>query len=292
MYELEIITRLSSAIADTVGLVGDRDTSCDTPINIHIDIPDLQYYWTACELLQRNLVTISYAQSWIAAIDERRNQLQFVMTSMIRTLLRDRPLCGVKVNITSGTEAAGSLVKEKISGTVPSLQEVISALRSQGRDAAQWGELFDHLDPRDQPLNVGALGPLMYVFKTVKPALLYQPLQSANQNSHETPGRRLIIQVDNVNERRILNRAKTSLKKYARQRYGNAEEPIIVGLFPMQRIFVAGPGRSDLYYRDPGSRLCLDPDKTIISPLDIIGATYGLRIKEQLRLSCLRAGFK
>ena len=295
LYEMEIITRLSSAIADTVGLVGNVHLDSENPININIniDIPDFQYYWTACDLLQRKLVTISYAQSWIATIDERRNQLEAVMTSVIRAMLRDRLLCGVKVNITSGTESAGALVKEKIAlGAVPSLEEIVSALRSRGKDAAQWRELFDHLDPRHQPLNVGDLSRLMYVFKTLKPALCQKSPSTACGSIQDTPGRRLVIQVDDVNEWRIFDRAKTFLKKYSKQRYNSLEEPILVGLFVMQRIFVAGPGRSDLYLKDPGSRLCLEPEGRVVSPLDVIGATYGLHVKEQLRLSCLRAGFR
>ncbi|KAF7588299.1 hypothetical protein BBP40_005924 [Aspergillus hancockii] len=62
LSELEIITRLSSAIAGTVTLIlstQQRDDN-DPRININIDVPDFQYHWTACKLLSRNLVDGSY----------------------------------------------------------------------------------------------------------------------------------------------------------------------------------------------------------------------------------------
>lgn len=292
LYELETITRLSSAIADTVGLIGRACIHSSTPICVHVDIPDFQYYWTACELLERKLVTVDYAQSWINAIDDRKHQLGSIMNSVISTMLTDRQLSGVSIKITSGTEVAGSLFKKKItSGTTPTMEEVISALRANGKDAAQWREFFDHLDSKSQPLNVGGLGRLGYVFNAVKPALL-QRLPTAHGNIRDVHGRRLIIHVDDITEWRILDQAKAYLKKYSKQVYDSAQEPMVVGLFPLQRVFAAGPGRSDLYHQDPGSRLCMDHDRTIVSPLDIIGATYGVHVKERLRLSCLQAGFE
>lgn len=56
MYELEIVTRLSSAVADTVSLIGDCHRGRDTGLSINIDIPNFQYYWLACELFKLNLV--------------------------------------------------------------------------------------------------------------------------------------------------------------------------------------------------------------------------------------------
>lgn len=281
IYELEIITRLSSAISDTASLIGNAHRSHNTRISINIDIPDFQYYWTACELFEWKLVSLHYVKNWIAVIDERRRQLKTIMTSILGWMLTDRHLSAIDINITSGTEPAVALIKEKVDmGTTPSFDEIKGTLSSQGEDAGQWKEFLDNLDSRYQPATVGDLGRLTYVFKAVKPALEHQ----------RGPGRRLILQVDDVNEWRVLDRAKTFLKKYSSNLSSRTEEPIIVGLFPMQRIFAAGPGRSDLYLKDPGGSLLLEPESRMVCPLDIITATYGLRVGKQLQLLCRQEG--
>ncbi|KAK2882748.1 hypothetical protein FQN49_000060 [Arthroderma sp. PD_2] len=277
MYELDIIVRLSSAISDVAALAKNKDTSCDSSISINIDIPGFEYYWAACELLERGLVSSSYVQSWIVVIDKRRRQLGNVITSVILSMLEDNGVHSISINITSGTEPAAELVKAKVAiGIVPSLAEIMSALGSHGDDARVWREFLAHLDERQHPSTMGDLSRLLYLFKSVKPALLYQTTATANGNIQDAVGQRLIIQIDDINEWRIFDRARTFLKGYSKKLPANAEKSIIVGLFPAQRVFAAGSGRSDLYLKDPGSKLCLDSEKEVISPLDIIGVTYGL----------------
>ncbi|CAI7657871.1 unnamed protein product [Penicillium pancosmium] len=271
VYELEIIVRLSSAIADTVALIGSPHCK-ETPISINIDIPDFQYYWTACELLQHNLVSVEFAQKWIR-----------------RSLLRARQLPAVAITITPGTEAAVALVEESVAlGIVPSLENILTALQTQGDDAARWKEFLYHLDQKSRPSTVGDLSRLIYVFKAVRPILKTH----SNRYSDNINGRNLLIQVDDVNEWRILDNAKKFLKRYSKQVFDNSNEPISVGLFPIQKIFASGSGRSDLYLDDPTFNLCLDPEKTIIDPFDVIGTTYGLLMGGYMRRLCLQEGFR
>ncbi|KAM4057163.1 hypothetical protein HRG_004006 [Hirsutella rhossiliensis] len=294
LYELETIARLSSAIADTACVVKNTSRGRDTPLSIDIDIPDFQYYWTACGLFERNLVTIGYVQSWIAAIDERRRKLKAIMTALLRTILTDRQLSDIEINIAPGTEPAVNLIKEKIvSGTIPSLEEIMSAMRSQGGEARQWRDFLDHLGSGHQPSTVGDLGRLVYVFKAVKPALEHEHTVAApNGNIRDAPGRTLIIQVDDIIEWRIFDRAKSFLEHYATQKPNYAEKALIVGLFPIHKIFVAGSSRSDLYHKDPGPQLCLNSEGAMIGPLDVIGMTYGIHMKEVLQRLRRREGFQ
>jgi hypothetical protein len=74
--------------------------------------------------------------------------------------------------------------------------------------------------------------------------------------------------------------------------YGCPSEPIAVGLFPIQKIFASGSGRSDLYIDDPTFHLSLDPKKTMIDPFDFIGTTYGLSMGKYMRHLCRREGFR
>lgn len=70
------------------------------------------------------------------------------------------------------------------------------------------------------------------------------------------------------------------------------EEDILIGLFPMERIFLAGPNRSDLYSNDTGGRLLFEEKRIDISPMDIIGATYGANIGKGLQLLCQEHGLE
>jgi hypothetical protein len=288
VYELEIIVRLSSAIADIVALIGIPHCR-ETPVNVNIDIPDFQYYWTACELLQHNLVSVKFVQTWIRRVSERRKRLQNIITSAIQSQLRERQLPALTITITPGTEAAVTLVEANVSlGIVPTLEQILTVLQTQGDDAARWMVFLNHLDQKSHPSTVGDLSRLIYVFKAVRPILKPQP----NNHFDKVGARNLLIQVDDVNEWRILDNAKKFLKRYSKQVLDSSSEPIAVGLFPIQKIFASGSGRSDLYIDDPTFHLCLDPEKTMIDPFDVIGTTYGLSMGKYMRRLCRREGFR
>lgn len=138
LYELEIITRLSLTIADTIALIqSNKENSCK--VNINIDIPDFQYYWTACDLLAQGTVSISYVQRWIYLIDRRKVQLARLMTSLIQSSLQERQLASININIASGASAACSLVKKTIqSGGIPTLDEMVGVLQSEACSAPLW----------------------------------------------------------------------------------------------------------------------------------------------------------
>jgi len=276
IYELETIFRVSSAIADVVGLI--KQSHPADRVTIHVDIPDFQYHWTACELLKRHLVDVDYVRGWIGAIDGRKRLLGAIMTSTIHKMLRDRCLPIVQVIITSGTESAVRLVNEKLgnSGTVPTLEEIIDVLRTEGEDSGQWREFFHHLEMRRQPSTVEDLGRLMYVFKMVKPALY------PDGKIIDRPGQRLLINVDDIAEWRILDGAKAFLKRYYKQHYHVDQEPVPVGLFPVQRVFTTAPGRLRLYHNDPGQHMYHEEDRAVVGPLDIIAMTYGQQMRDWL----------
>ena len=287
LYELESIMRLSSAMADTVALVRQSNHSSESVISVNIDIPDFQYYWTACELFENGLVDLEYTRAWIAAIDKRRSQLGNIMTTMIRSMIGERQVDDIAINITPGTEPVVELIKSKLdSGETPSMEEIVSALKSQGPDAARWRGMFDNMDPRDHPTNMIDLGRIAYVFKVVRAAL-----ERENDKS-DCNRKNLVIQVDNIAEWRILMRSKDFLKRYFKSLPKGVEEDILIGLFPMERIFLAGSNRSELYSNDTNTGLCLDEQKVTISPLDIVSATYGLHMGKLLQLLCRREGFK
>ncbi|KAL4931751.1 uncharacterized protein BDV17DRAFT_288337 [Aspergillus undulatus] len=295
LYELEAITRLSSAIADIVGLVGAAYSRRAVPIRVDIDIPEFQYYWTACDLLGKGLVTVQYVWGWIAAVDRRREQLGLAMKSVLQKMLVDRNLLvGVEIGLSSETEAVVALVKEKLScEDVPSLEEVLQALRSRGEDPGLCTVFLNRLDSQEQPSTMDTLSWLIYVFKSVKPALAQQQRPGPQcADGDDAPDRRLIFQVDNVNEWKIFDRARSYLKHYARNCPGNTPKSTLLGLFPVQKVFVAGTDRSDLYIDNPGCHFLLDAKNTTIGPLDVISRVYGRRVKQQVQDSCAEVGFQ
>lgn len=206
----------------------------------------------------------------------------------------DRHRCDVGIGISSGTEAAILLIKEKLElGYVPSLEETLHALVSRGKDSEAWRLFLDSLDPRQQPTDMEDLGQLTYVFAAVKPALSLKEALTHHDIRWNVPNRKLIIQVDDIRERKILDRAKAFIKEYAKKKVsGSAAELVILGLFPNQKVFAAGPGRSDLDFEDSGLQLCLGSTKEMVGPLDIMSRTYGMHIGNQVRHSCLRQGFQ
>ncbi|KAJ5656613.1 hypothetical protein N7507_008563 [Penicillium longicatenatum] len=282
LYELETIARLATGIADAAALFG----GCSDPhtaISVSLDVPDFQYYWTVWELFEKKLVTMRYVQDWMSAIKRRRSQLQNIMVSTIYKLLLDRGIGDIKVNLASSTGAAVELLQERsLSGVVPSLEELLSAIQTQGTHSAQWGEFLTHLEAGEQPSTGTDLGKLMYVFEAVKYALAQSP---TNGNPQEAHGERLIIFLDDTAECRIFNRATKFIKRYS-------EETTMIGLFPLQQILAAGHGRSDLYMNCPGTDLRLERGETRINLFDVIRMTYGRQTATLLQRSCQKQGFR
>ncbi|OAQ59057.1 hypothetical protein VFPPC_14988 [Pochonia chlamydosporia 170] len=297
MYELETIARLSSAVADTIYLVTGRSKNPDATITVNIDIPDFQYYRTACELFEKGQVGAEYVQNWITAMDCRKHQLGAVLMEMIRLSMEDRGISspGVTIRLSSGTEEAASLFKNKVMlGRTPNLTEVLDVMASRGFEAKEWQEFLGSLDARQQPFNMDQLGKLVYVFKTVKSVLLPSALPGLTSDAANSINETLLIQINDIREWRIFDRAKRFLHNYSKTRL-QPFTPAIVGLFPMQKIFLHGGGRSDLY-QENSSGLYLDinmdgrAQEVTIGRLDIVGKTYGFQIASRLRDLCLSQG--
>jgi hypothetical protein len=68
LYELETMIRLSSMVADAIGLLRSDDGAGVPLVDVYVDLPDVQYYWTAFELLQQGKITNGEVQNWIKAV--------------------------------------------------------------------------------------------------------------------------------------------------------------------------------------------------------------------------------
>lgn len=293
LYELEMVARLSTTIADILYTIHGGQEQCGTQISVNIDLPDLQYHWTACDLFRVGLVDVNYVRKWMAAIELRRNQLGAALIEMISAALAVRGLSGmdVTVQLGSGTEEAVALLKARTAvGQVPTLSEVIGVLRERGSEAGEWQVFLDSLEMRDRPSSVADLGKLMYIFKTVKSVLVSRTTnQASTSHASDNLVENFIIQINDITDWRIYDKSKSFLKRYCRTHGGTVGDVTIAGVFPLQRVFLAGSGRSNLYEEESayGYAANRDADVPSVDPLDIVSQTYGADIAQQLQNSLL-----
>lgn len=231
LYELEIICRTTSAIADLVGLVR-GGAAAEITLVVHLDLPDFQYYWSVCELFQQGLASLKYVQNWIHAIDTRTHQLTRAFASTLQAALGDRGLAEEAISLDSGKKPLVALLKKAIcSGRIPTLAELLEEM-ARNDETSAWSKFYGAIAKPRRPVTVADLGRLLYVYSTVKDAT----------DGQHNPGKRLIVQVDDASEWRIFRYAKLHLKTMSRTSSG------IIGLFPLPKLLAAGVGRSELYH--------------------------------------------
>ena len=277
IYELEITTRLASTISDIVGLLYDVSTDNELDIIVNVDVPDIQYYWAAFELFQHGVVSKNYVQAWIATVDERRHKLWCFFNSAIRNLLSARHLPPVRVVLTQGTKSVCEYLKQAASiGAIPSLDDLMDYLKHNKADSHCWNAFLRYAGEKYKPRDVQDLGRLFHVFNALSPVLhtteRVEDLAIRSVMEGDLP--QLLLQVDDVFEWKVFDRAKRILKE--RQNHVPHDSKVeIVGLFPMQRIFVGGNGRSNLWTNPPGPLLRSAETGRLCFPADIFSAVYG-----------------
>lgn len=289
LYELESVSRLASAIADIVCLI--RENPNPTDIEINIDVPDFQYYWSIYDFYHSGIIDARFVREWMQLVDERHDQMGAIMASAIRALLRSQwPSPDnetLRINITSGAEGANALMKQSMaSGIFPSLEEVISALQSDNVDGELWQDFFANLGPDDGVETVTDTSRLIYVFKAVRPAL-------ARRRSDKM---HMILQVDDVGEHQIFNRAEAFLKVY---NSGGSLSPadqrsVIIGLFPLHRISMAHltQGKA-LYVHAPRERVFHNrATAESVTIVEMISRTYGPRIAKTMQQAFSQHGLQ
>ncbi|KAJ5290960.1 hypothetical protein N7478_000211 [Penicillium angulare] len=281
LYELEGVSRLASAIADIVCLIQERP--CPADVEINIDVPDFQYYWSIYDFYHAGLIDTNFVRQWIDLVDERHSQMGSIMIAAIKALIRSEmpglDIDKLRINITSGSETASSLIKNCLAyGISPSVNEVIFSLRSCPTHGELWQEFFANLDPDEAMETVADISRLIYVFKAVLPAL------RRRQRSDKT---HMILQVDDIGEHRIFDRAEAFLKTYngAGSPSPVDQRSVIIGLFPLHRISMAhlAHGKA-LYVHAPLDRLFIDrATGESMTIMRMISLTYGSRIAKTVQ---------
>ncbi|KAJ5775778.1 uncharacterized protein N7511_000789 [Penicillium nucicola] len=288
-YELETCARMAMTIAglaltaSTGGVAGSR------PIVVRLDVPSLQYYCYPLELLEAGLVSFEYVEEWFRLVDRRHRQ---VATLLKETIIEEVGRRGghVQVEVTSGTIAATQLLRLCVLDRreLPNVNDMLFVLEWIGPYQAAWREFLELSGDSQRPKDLRSLALMAYVFEVMYPAL-HQATTKSRHGQGEQSGRPLLIQVDDIAEWRIFDRADKLLKRLKERRHGL--DALLVGVFPSPRIFTSeDQGRSTLFLHDPGlkiSQICSpssDGEKgsSVVGPLDVIGQVYGREIQETL----------
>jgi hypothetical protein len=281
LYELETMIRLSSMVADAIGLLRSDDGAGVPLVDVYVDLPDVQYYWTAFELLQQGKITNGEVQNWIKAVDTRRDEIWLRLRDLILYMLNARALAPVKVSLADGTASLRDLlIKSLKDGKFPSINESLFTLRTEGPQASSWNEFLVHMDETSRPSSTDSLSHLIHIYNTVRPALS-RPTAATTCVGPWTPDRHLLlVVVDDIGEWDIFDGAKRYLQGYhAPPRKDSEVKDLgvhVVGLFPLQRIFVEDDERSSLWARCPGSRLRVNDCESLQTPAKIVEKIYGL----------------
>lgn len=274
LYELETMIRLASMIADVIGLIRVDGASPTPPISVYVDLPDVQYYWIAFEQLQRGSVTGRDVRNWIKAVDTRRDEMWARLRDLIQKMLHARDLAPVDIHLAEGTASLRDLLKTGLRcGQCPSVDQSLFTLRTKGPQAHSWNEFMEHVDETSMPKTSEDLSHLIHIYNTIKPALP-RLRDTTTQPDPLTPVLPLLlIVVDDIAEWRIFDGAESYLRGRRTMLYHNTEVHV-VGLFPLQKVFVKDDERSSLWSRCPGSLLRIDNIDSLQTPGKVVERIY------------------
>lgn len=292
MYEMESIARLATTIADVVATARMGPANSQL-IRVHLDVPTLQYYCYPLELFKQGLVDKHYVLQWLWLVDRRHDQIEAVFRDAV-IHESNRRGSSVQVELISGTQAAAEISRHCVlsENRTPTMKEIFHALERTGPHQALWRKLLSLLDGYEVPRDIRGVSLLGYIFEVLRPFLAQTAIETENpeslplepemEQSHQRP---LMIQVDDIAEWRIFDRANKLLKKFKQSRgQQSGVDPLLVGVFPSQRIFTReSDGRSSLFLHDPEDCIVQAAESETtrtrpMQPVDVIGRVYGSEV--------------
>ncbi|KAJ5146143.1 uncharacterized protein N7515_000707 [Penicillium bovifimosum] len=296
-YELETCTRMAMTIAGLAVTACTGGTAGSRPIVVRLDVPRLQYYSYPLELLQAGLVSWEYVREWFSLVDRRHRQVATLMKDTITQEVRRRG-GDVQVEVTNGTTAVVQFLRLCILDRreLPTVDDMLFVLEWIGPYQAAWREFLDIVGESQRPKDLRSLSIMAYVFEVMYPALNQTSTKTGHVNDEGT-ARPLLIQVDDIAEWRIFDRAEKLLKRFKERQHDL--DPLLVGVFPSPRIFTSeDQGRSTLFLHDPGLKIqqpCSPSSDSkegsgVVSPLDIIGEIYGGEVQDTLVQLLMKGG--
>lgn len=206
--ELESIACCSSSLVDIAMMLISRmrNENYTQTVNVTMNIPSWQYYWSIVTNFEQGTCTPSEALQWMEAIDLRHDQISNVFRSAARHELQKRGARteDVDIQLSQKKNAAAMSIRQSLqNGEIPTLEGLLRNLESQ--NCSLWKDFYSLISEKDGPKDIHALGNLSYVFEVVKIAL--------RKSTTTSPYPRLILCIDDRMEHRIYFTAQNILKQ-------------------------------------------------------------------------------
>jgi hypothetical protein len=232
LYELESACRLPRLTADMVALVPPG-----MPVTVTIDVPWVQYYLLLLEAFYRGFAPPELMFRWFTLADQRNRLVSELFRQRLTHALCQLK-CGRRVWIRRAASMAclEPVIRESIRTRTPiAVDRMAQMLR--GCDSV-WRLTLDAA----RPSSYRELINLSYAVEQLRAGI-----------THEPRGPQLCVAIDNFQERRTCEAARTIAAGI-----NEASGPFdvsLLGMYPRERVFTSeATGRADLYDHDPGHR--------------------------------------
>ncbi|KAK8092373.1 uncharacterized protein PG998_014858 [Apiospora kogelbergensis] len=321
LYELDIIARSSSAIADLASHILRKNGSAKPiPLEIVLDAPSWHYFQVVHENLASGRCTPAEALGWLQAVELRCEQVTAVFESSVRHEigLRGVPAGFYHILAAPGTAGVGTSIRQALaSGMVSDIADCMDAICEV--EGERWAMFYSLIPEKDEPCDFRSLGNLFYIYEVVCPALTAKNGSTATQVDASGPNsalddssssghsdildsalhlkvnvqRPLIMSIDDRAERKMYSKAQVLIKKIRRAPQ-IPSHPLLLELYSARRVFINGNTGGDDLYRDDPSPHPLSMTTTAGSPkleaFGVIRSLYGNDCAQNLQRWFSEAG--
>ncbi|KAK8032674.1 hypothetical protein PG990_002408 [Apiospora arundinis] len=321
LYELEIIARSSSAIADVAShILGKNPAAKPIPLEIVLDAPSWHYFQVVHGNLASGHCTPAEALDWLQAVELRCEQVTTVFENSVRHEmgLRGVPAGFYHILTAPGTAGVGTSIRQALtSGMVPDIADCMDAICEV--EGERWAMFYSLIPEKDRPCDFRSLGNLFYIYEVVRPALAAKngstaaelevsgpnaALDDSSSSGHSdildsalhlkvNVERPLIMSIDDRAERKIYSKAQAFIKKIRRAPQ-IPSHPLLLELYSARRVFINGnTGGDSLYWNDSSShplRMNTTAGSPELEAFGVIRNLYGNDCAQNLQRWFLEAG--
>ncbi|KAI1864631.1 hypothetical protein JX265_008355 [Neoarthrinium moseri] len=252
LYEMEVIARSASVIADIAAQMLARDAvSKKVSFQIVLDLPSWHYYQIVHDSFVAGQCSSAEALDWLQALELRCEQMAVVFGNAVRHEIDERGVGSgsYEILVAPGTASVGSTIQSSLMhNTVPDINECLASVCQM--EGESWAAFYSLVPEKEKPQTFKSLGFLFYVYEAIRPALRHLRTTSDTRRSGST-ARPLIISVDDRAERKIYSKSQDLIKKI-RKASNVASSPTLIEVYVARRVFFDGNADGgSLYWNDP-----------------------------------------
>jgi hypothetical protein len=227
-YELESCARQARLICDVAKCTPGLDR-----LDVIIDVPREQYYCYLLEAFDRGLVSRELMWKWLILVDARYDQVVACMQVQLLSWARRLGLSEPRIRLAAGFAGLRERLVEAITEEhMPPVEELLAELAASN-------EIWSDISSLEPPTTLTDLINTSY-------AVDYVRAETAPE-----AGNSLLIAVEDRSEVRIYEAA----KRLAAELH---QKPAIIGLYALEKVFLADAHNWSLYLNDPGARFTGD----------------------------------